>query len=366
MEYPHVSVIILNWKSWKDTIECLKSVYQISYPNYNIVVVNNGSQESFKNIEEYFTVIDDSKFFSYSNKNFPIKILDASLNKNEKNKKFGGYYLNKELILIKNDKNYGFAEGNNIGVEYALKNLKSDYILLLNNDTQVDVNFLNELVKVAESDKNIGSVQSLLLKNDKVSIDSLGQEMLIWGFADITDRLEKPLPPTFEIFGSCAASALYRGNLIKKIGLFNKVFFVLLEDVDLSWRIRLSGMKSMLASNSWVYHKRGISESKSLNEVINIIIHEKPPETLLKWYHESKNWLIIFIRYYPLKMIFISILKCPKKVFITFFLFFYASIMLKKTQKTLQLLLKNLKFRKKNKANYLLNIIQKKWIVKGQ
>ncbi len=279
LEYPHVSVIILNWKGWRDTIECLKSIYLINYPNYDVIIVNNGLEESLKNIEEYFKVVE-SKFFSYSNKNFPLKILDTSIEM--RNKINGISNLNKQLILIKNDKNYGFAEGNNIGVEYALKNLKSDYILLLNNDTQVDVNFLNELVKVAESDKNIGSVQSLLLKNDKVSIDSLGQEMLIWGSADITDRFEKPLPPTFEIFGACAASALYRGNLIKKIGLFNKVFFVLLEDVDLSWRIRLSGMKSMLASNSWVYHKRGISESKSLNEVINIIIHEKPPETTFK------------------------------------------------------------------------------------
>lgn len=358
MKYLHVSIIILNWKNYKDTIKCLESVYQIDYPYYDVVMVNNGSEESLKNIENYFNgnIVSESEFFSYSKRSMPLKILEI-LVKNNKN-----LHLNKQLILINNDKNYGFAEGNNIGVGYALKNLKTDYILLLNNDTVVDVNFLKELVKVAESDKNIGSVQSLLLKDDKISIDSLGQKALSWGAEEITVKSEKHLQSKVEIFGACAASALYRSDLIKQISLFDKDFFVLLEDLDLSWRIRLMGMKSMLASNSVVYHKRGISQQRSLNNTINILIHKKTHENLLKWYHGSKNLLIIFIRYYPLKMIFISMIKCPKGLLFTFFLFVYTSIRLKKTRKALRLLLKNIKIRKKNKNNDLLADMQKKWI----
>lgn len=361
MKYPHVSIIILNWKNYKDTIKCLESVYQIDYPYYDVVMVNNGSEESLKNIENYFNgnIVSESEFFSFSNRNIPVKILDILI-KNKKNNK--NLHLNRQLILIKNNKNYGFAEGNNIGVGYALKNLKTDYILLLNNDTVVDVNFLKELIKVAESDKNIGSVQSLLLKDDKISIDSLGQKALSWGAEEITVKSEKHLQSKVEIFGACAASALYRSDLIKQIGLFDRDFFVILEDVDLSWRIRLMGMKSMLASNSVVYHKRGISQPMSLKDILNILISEKPPELLLRWHHGNKNCQIVFIRYYPLKMIFISIIKYPKAVFSTISLFFYASIKLKKTRKALRLLLKNIKVRKKNKNNELLADIQKKWI----
>lgn len=362
MEYPHVSIIILNWKNYKDTIKCLESVYQIEYYDYDVVLVNNGSKESLENIEHYFhgNNIVKSEFFSYSNRSIPIKILDQTF-KIKKNNRYYNSYL-KQLILIQNDKNYGFAEGNNIGAEYALKNLKTDYILLLNNDTTVDINFLKELVKVAEGDKNIGSVQSLLLKDDKTSIDSLGQKMVSWGAKEIIDKSEKYLQSQVDIFGACAASALYRSDLIKEFGLFDRDFFVLLEDVDLSWRIRLMGMKSMLASNSIVYHKRGISQPRSLNNILNILIRGKTPETLLKWYYGSRNWLIIFIRYYPLKMIFISAVKCPKELFFTFSLFLYTSIKLKNIHRTWQLLLRNIEIRKKIKNNELLSDIQKKWI----
>ena len=361
MECPHVSIIILNWKNYKDTVKCVESVYQIDYPNYDIILVNNGSKKSLKSIEHYLHGnIIKSEFFSYLNRNIPIKILDQIFKIN-KNSRYNNSYL-KQLILIQNDKNYGFAEGNNIGAEYALKNLETDYILLLNNDTTVDINFLKELVKVAESDKNIGSVQSLLLKDDKTSIDSLGQKMVSWGAKEIIDKSEKYLQSQVEIFGACAASALYRSDLIKEIGLFDREFFVLLEDVDLSWRIRLRGMKSVLASNSIVYHKRGISQPRSLNNILNILIHVKTQGTLLKWYYGSRNWLIIFIKYYPLKMIFISTVKCPKELFFTFSLLLYTSIKLKNIHRTWQLLLRNIEIRKKIKNNELLSDIQKKWI----
>ena len=65
---------------------------------------------------------------------------------------------NKKMIIIKNEKNYGFAEGNNIAMRYTLKALNPDYVLLLNNDTVVDREFLGELVKVAENNDKIGIV----------------------------------------------------------------------------------------------------------------------------------------------------------------------------------------------------------------
>ena len=103
-----------------------------------------------------------SKFFEYTNENKPIKMLEYTNGEAELG---GGREIeiadlpsNEKLVLIKNDKNYGFAEGNNIGMRYALKVLDPGYILLLNNDTIVDKKFLSELVSVALTDNNIGFV----------------------------------------------------------------------------------------------------------------------------------------------------------------------------------------------------------------
>jgi len=76
---PKVSIIILNWNGWKDTIECLESVYQITYPNYNVIVVDNGSEdESIEKIREYCKgkIKVESKFFEYNLGNKPIKIIE--------------------------------------------------------------------------------------------------------------------------------------------------------------------------------------------------------------------------------------------------------------------------------------------------
>jgi len=121
MKYPHVSIIILNWNGKEDTIKCLQSLRKTRYSNYEIVVVDNGSTG------------DD------------VKVLGEI---------FGDY-----IHIIKNDRNYEFAEGNNIGMRYALKK-DTDYILLLNNDTVVDPEFLTELVTMAESDPRFGILGS--------------------------------------------------------------------------------------------------------------------------------------------------------------------------------------------------------------
>ena len=120
MIYPKVSIIILNWNGWKDTIECLESLQRLTYPNYHVIVVDNGSRGN-----------------------------DAEVLQ----EKFGDY-----ISLIRNDKNYGYTGGNNIGIRHALNNSSPDYFLILNNDVAVAPDFLTEMVKVADNDAAIGIV----------------------------------------------------------------------------------------------------------------------------------------------------------------------------------------------------------------
>ena len=140
---PNVTVIILNWNGWKDTLECLESLFQIKYSNFEVIVIDNHSQdESIQKITNYCNGRIDvqSQFFQYQTDNKPIEIIEATnseninLKKSLKDQKIVNFD-SKRLLLIKNDDNYGFAEGTNIGIRFALNNLESSYILLLNNDT---------------------------------------------------------------------------------------------------------------------------------------------------------------------------------------------------------------------------------------
>jgi GT2 family glycosyltransferase len=318
---PNVTIIILNWNGWEDTLDCLKSLKQIEYPNFNIVIVDNASEdESIAKINEQI--------------------------KNDKSIDF---------TLIKNKKNNGFAEGNNIGIRYAIKSKNPDYILLLNNDTVVDKNFLNELVKVAEENINAGSVQSILLKHEDKIIDSLGQELTTWSAKDIgMDSEYVKLYDNREIFGACAAAALYRAKVMEDIGFFDKDFFLIYEDVDLSWRIRLKGYQSFLAVNSIVYHKRNISETISKFDFNWIKSKSK--------YHLTKNMLILAIRYHPANFLFKP--NYFIKFLITFILCYYYSFKEGKFKKTSKILTKSLDIRREFKKNPLLENLQKQWIIK--
>lgn len=142
MTKPLVSIILLNWNGYEDTLEALESLYQINYPNYNVIVAdNNSTNDSIEKIKEYAlgNIRVETEYTKYVD-NKPIKLtivnegeyseIDNTSDENEK-----------KLLLIKNNENYGFAKGNNIAIDYTIKYDNPDYILLLNNDTIVDPNF---------------------------------------------------------------------------------------------------------------------------------------------------------------------------------------------------------------------------------
>jgi len=139
---PKVSIIILNWNGLKDTTECLESLKKVTYPNYEVIAMDNGSQGS------------------------DVQVLQE---------KFGDY-----IHLIQNDKNYGFPEGCNIGMRYALIR-GADCILLLSNDTVVDSEFLTEMVKVAEADSSIGITRSKIYYYYELNrIQAVGRKINWW------------------------------------------------------------------------------------------------------------------------------------------------------------------------------------------
>lgn len=303
MENPKVSIIILNWNGWKDIIECLESLYQITYPNYDVIVVDNGSEDdSIEKIKEYCEgkIKVKSKFFEYFSENKPIKIIEYT----RKEAGVGGskeYELiinlpsNRKLTIIKNEKNYGFAEGNNIGARYALENLNPDYFLLLNNDTVVEPRFLTELVKVAQSDTEIGIVGGKIYLYGTNNFDSAGSLFTNIGSGRSRGHLEEDkgqYDSQEEVPMITACCLLARTEIFKSTYLFDPSFFLYLEELDFTIRVRRLGYKVVYVPRAIIYHKFSQSVRRAHSQTV-----------LFKQFHGHVNRGRILARYYPFKIL---------------------------------------------------------------
>ena len=277
--YPKVSVIILNWNGWEDTIECLESLYQIDYPKYDVVLIDNDSKDdSIQNIRDYSAgkIKPESQFYTYNPYNKPLKIFEYTKEETENHiiqDRLGEYcklQSDKKLILIKNNENYGFAEGNNIGIRYALKTLHPDYILLLNNDTVVEQHFLSELVKTGETHDKIAVIGP---KTYFYNFD--GKDDIVWSVGgtvnlsrypgyhviDLDDNLITGKNSIMEVDWISGAVMLIKTDMLPP-KLLNSDFFFGCEDVDLCIEIGNKGFKMITDLKSIVWHKAGVSKSK--------------------------------------------------------------------------------------------------------
>ena len=217
---PIVSIIIVNYNGKNHLEKCLKSLVKINYPNPEIILVDNNST-------------DDS--IEFVKNTYP------------------------SVIIIKLDKNYGFAEPNNIGA----KNAKGDFFLFLNNDTEVDPNFVGEMVKVLQQDSKIAICQSLLLKPNG-EVDSSGDFVDTLGRAYSSKEKQSEVK---KILSARGAAMMIRKESFWELGGFDKKFFASYEDVDIGWRAWLWGYKIVLVPNSIVHHKGGQTVEKILPEI---------------------------------------------------------------------------------------------------
>jgi GT2 family glycosyltransferase len=242
---PLVSVVILNYNGKNFVSQCLKSVLSNVYPNFEVLFVDNGSKDgSVALVEKLFG--DDSR-----------------------------------LEILKLGKNMGFALGNNIGIERC----KGDYIMFLNNDTIVEQHYLAELVKVMEEQSDVAAVQSKLLKMDNPKLlDSAGDFVDYFGLtynrgkgenADQYDQMD-------EIFSARGAAMMVKSSVLKTVGVFDPSFFMIYEDIDLCWRIRLKGYKILFSPKSIVYHFSEATTSK-LNRSLPV-------------FHGTKNWIMLMLK----------------------------------------------------------------------
>ena len=296
--HPRISIIILNWNGWKDTIECLESLYKIKYPNYDIIVIDNGSKDkSIEKIKEYCEgkIKVNSEFFEYSYDNKPIKLIEYERLETEDlgriKEEIDDCYSDRKLILIKNEKNFGFSEGNNIGIRYVLKEFNSEYILLLNNDAVVDKDFLDELVKVAESDEKIGVVGPKVCHYDEPEkIESAGAKVNFWigGFVTFgKNEMDKgQYNNAFEVDFVIGVALLAKRKIFEYIGGLDPVYFAHWEETDWCTRIKRMGYTIVCNPKANIWHKgsRSLSSYSSQRMYFilrnNIIFMRKHSKTI--------------------------------------------------------------------------------------
>jgi GT2 family glycosyltransferase len=266
-EHPKVSIVILNWNGWKDTLECLESLFLIGYPNYQIIIVDNGSEDqSIERIWDYANgkLKIKSSFISCTSPPQHHKMVEFTLKEIDDNASKRNLDCNIRIILIKSDENFGFAEGNNIGIRFALNYLGPDYVLLLNNDTFVEEKFLENLVEVAETDKKIGIVGPKVCYYHNPTIINSAGVLMNWhagigtnlGIGDIDNgQFDK----TLDLDALIGVCLLIRASLFKEVGYLDKKFFLLLEETDFCIRARINNFKVIFHPKSKVYHKEGFS-----------------------------------------------------------------------------------------------------------
>ncbi|AKB46567.1 Rhamnosyl transferase [Methanosarcina sp. Kolksee] len=282
MKYPRVSIIILNWNGWRDTIECLESVYKINYPSYDVIVVDNNSKDdSIEKIKEYAkgNVKIKSKFFNFDTMNKPIKIIEFSKTDKAFEKKQDENvenYINKlELVLLRNDDNYGFAEGNNIGIKYSLENLHPDYMLFLNNDTVVEEQFLKEMITWTETDEKIAAAGPTIYYYDEPEkISSAGSNMEYKIINIPKKKRNKKIKLKHEYSQAEAVSCvdgtalLVKKEVIEKVGAFDPDYFMYCEEEDWCFRMKKEGFKVLFVPKAKIWHKIATSSGGGFNSFL--------------------------------------------------------------------------------------------------
>jgi hypothetical protein len=220
-----VSIITINYNQSLVTNQLLKSLSKTTWPEIEILVVDNNSELS------QFRLIDNS----YSN-----------------------------VRIIKSDKNLGFAGGNNLG----LKEAKGKYILLLNNDTEVEPDFIDMLIYRLEKEENVGVVSPKIKYFDApdiiqyagyTPINKITLRMHAIGHKQKDDgQFNKPIETNFA--HGCAMMS--KREIINKVGLIPEEYFLYYEEQDWSLMIKKAGYKIWYEPESVVYHKESVSVQK--------------------------------------------------------------------------------------------------------
>jgi GT2 family glycosyltransferase len=300
-----VALVVVNWNGWRDTLDCLESIYQLDYPDYLAVLVDNGStDDSLRRVRQWL----NNNRLGGAVRCIVYTAAEAEQGGEPSQEKIlSGLPSPRRIVLIETGKNVGFAEGNNVAFRYIFRSAwHPDFIFILNNDATIAKECLRLAVSVAERTR-AGVVGARIL-------DSEGRRVLFSGdprrpeffFLKIRGRQEtsREYVPSFQALGS--------GMLIRRDAFlsherryghfFNPLFFMYGEETEFCLHLLRLGYRIIISRKAVVFHK----ESQSVST-----IDRKP----MQLYYMSRNtigiaksslsagWRIFFhLVYLPLRL----------------------------------------------------------------
>lgn len=260
-----ISLVIINYNNKSYLERCMVSIFNQTYKNLEIIFIDNESKDgSYDFMKE-----------EYSNKN---------------------------ILLIRNEVNNGYAGAANQGIKLS----KGKYVMILNPDIIMEEDFIEKMYGFIDSDESIGALSGKLLKydfeNDKKLnyIDSAG--IIMFKSTRCIDRGQNEedlgqYDKTEQVFGVCGAAPLYRRSSLEDVSIegeyFDEDFFAYKEDIDLSWRLNLAGFKNMYYPKAIAYHGRGLGGSKG--GMIKFIKHRKTQSKFLRGISQ-RNHLMMLVK----------------------------------------------------------------------
>ncbi len=224
---PRVAAVIIAWNRVDEVVACIESFGCVQYPNYEVIVVDNGSEDA--------TVPTIRERFPW-------------------------------VTLVVNPENLGYVGGGNVGLRHALER-GADYILLLNQDTKMTPTVLSELVRVMESDPRIAiaGAKNLLMENTAYTWGKYG--MLTWGPLLVRSKgyyePDAPEPSPKDVDWVIGNGCMMKRAALERIGLFDEDYFHLEEDVDWSTRARRLGYRVVYVDSAAILHKGSSSGDAS-------------------------------------------------------------------------------------------------------
>jgi len=212
---PRVTVVIPNWNGERFLKLCLRSLRDQSFRDFEVLLVDNGSTDGS---------------LDFVAENYP------------------------EVRIIALGENRGFSGAVNVGIRAS----GTELVALLNNDTELDQNWLEALVRAADSHPESGLFASKLVDfHDRTLLDGAGDAMRLSGLPYRLGHGERDsgrFARAGYVFGACAAAALYRRDMLDEVGLFDEDFVSYCEDGDLSFRAQLAGYRCFYVPGAVVYH----------------------------------------------------------------------------------------------------------------
>jgi GT2 family glycosyltransferase len=214
-----IAIIVLQYNNSRDTIRCLESVKELNWQDFGVIIVDNASEIQHLN---------------------NIRLFVESQEKTN----------NKKLELIVNEKNFGYASGNNIGIKIALEN-GANYILVLNPDTTVRQDILTKMFEIQKLNSKIGIVGTIINEGD----GEINCGKINWLKPELSHLRQEVCNILDDGFYIPGAAMLIKRAVFEKIGFFDERYFLYFEDADFCERARRAGFKIALAQERLVYHR---------------------------------------------------------------------------------------------------------------